>query len=350
MCNVGIRKLSMSANRVHVSTECHHSLVCGDEVCEYVGFSADESIRWRATSGGVGTSIVKYLFEHNRITHALSFSYNAETLQYVPKFVDSYQKYLQTGSVYQDIDLVGFCAKAFQHLKGRSVLVFALPCQSKAVGELGLRHGIEVMVIGLVCSSQQTMDATFYLLRRLRIRRKDVATIKYRGDGWPGGIQLVLKNNETRFVPNNNSIWKKIFHSRLFAPKRCLRCISTRNDYADVVLADPWWIVSPNDEKKGKTLFFANTESGRNLVKEMLHVGAVLAERTDGKAFWKSAGSTLERKASMRQNTLLRKIYYTLCTSSLYRGIVTLLPFLFEIHCTVLSHVERKILERGKTS
>ena len=338
----------MSANRVHVSTEGTHPLVCGDEVHEYVGFSADDSIRWRATSGGVGTSIVKYLFEHNRITHALSFSYDAETLQYVPNFVDAYEKYFQTGSVYQDIDIIGFCAKEFQHLKGCSVLVFALPCQSKAVRALGLRCGVDVIIIGLVCSSQQTMDATFYLLRRLGIKRKNVATIKYRGGGWPGGIQLVLKNNETRFVPNNNSIWKKIFHSRLFAPKRCLRCISTRNEYADVVLADPWWIVSPNEEKKGKTLFFANTEIGRKLVKEMLDVGAIVAERTDGKAFGKSAGSTLERKASMRQNTLLRKIYYALCTSSLYKRIVTLLPFLFEVHCTALAHVERKILERGK--
>ena len=311
---------------------------------EYIGFSSDDHIRWQGTSGGVGSSIVKYLFEQNQIYYALSFEYDSETLRYVPKFVDDYSKYLPTGSVYQDIDIIGFCAKAFvsmpQHCK---VLVFALPCQSRAIRTLALRHGVEVVIIGLVCSSQQTMDATFYLLRRLGIRKKGVASIKYRGDGWPGGVQIILKNGKSRFIPNNNSIWKKIFHSRLFAPKRCLRCVSTKNEGADVVLADPWGIVSPDIEKKGKTLFFANTALGRNLVEKLLTAGSVVAERTDGKAFFKSQFVTLERKSSMCRNTWVRNIYYALCTASAYRKIATTLPILFRIHCAIFSFMERQM-------
>lgn len=59
----------------------------------YLGYSTNQQIRYKATSGGIGTSLLKYLFEHKLISSSISFEYNSESLQYYPTIIYNYNDY-----------------------------------------------------------------------------------------------------------------------------------------------------------------------------------------------------------------------------------------------------------------
>lgn len=221
----------------------------------YIGYSTNIDTRYKATSGGVGSSIIKYLFNYGFIQTAITFDYNSETLQYIPKLIYRYEEYKITGSIYHEINLIKFIKENIHQIKG-GFACFVLPCQARPIRSILTKLGIPCFLIGLTCSSQQSIDATFYLLKRLNINPKEVNNIQYRGNGWPSGVQIQKKDNTITSVPNNNSIWSQIFHSKLFILKRCFKCQNTLNTYSDIALADPW-LKEYQEEKQECQLFVA---------------------------------------------------------------------------------------------
>ena len=59
----------------------------------YIAYAADSQIRYEATSGGVGSAIIKYLFDNQIIQTSITFDYDCNSLQYVPRLIYSYDEY-----------------------------------------------------------------------------------------------------------------------------------------------------------------------------------------------------------------------------------------------------------------
>ena len=98
----------------------------------YIGYSTNSDIRYKATSGGIGTTIIKWLFDNKLIGTSISFEFDPITLRYVPKIIHSFDEYQICGSIYQEIDLIGFVKSHQNEIKG-TLACFALPCQTKAI-------------------------------------------------------------------------------------------------------------------------------------------------------------------------------------------------------------------------
>lgn len=297
----------------------------------YVGYSKDETIRYKATSGGVGSSIIKYLFENQIIHTSISFDYDKETLQYVPKLIYKYEDYKITGSIYHEVKLIKFIKEHLNEIKG-GFACFVLPCQAAAVRAILDKAGVTSILIGLTCSSQQSIDATYYLLRRLRIKKSEVDYIQYRGNGWPSGIQIVLRDKSTHFVPNNGSIWTQIFHSRLFIQKRCFSCNNTLNDNSDIALADPWLKELICNEKIGQSIVICQTENGLNVIDQMINRQIVQLNIINENLVIASQQNTIDRKLRFRKNiTKVEKIYgifYRQFIKKLYFLILSFLKYI----------------------
>ena len=84
----------------------------------FIGYSLDKDLRYRATSGGVGSSLLKWLFNKKIIETSISLSYNRKTLHYEPYLIHSFEEYQITGSVYHEIDLVSFIKANVKNIKG----------------------------------------------------------------------------------------------------------------------------------------------------------------------------------------------------------------------------------------
>ena len=89
----------------------------------YLGYSADAQVRYSATSGGVGSAFLKWLFDKDIIQSAISFKFDNQTLRYSPLIIHSYDDYEISGSIYQEIDLIDFIKKHINEIKGDFALL-----------------------------------------------------------------------------------------------------------------------------------------------------------------------------------------------------------------------------------
>ncbi|MGD9612688.1 MAG: Coenzyme F420 hydrogenase/dehydrogenase, beta subunit C-terminal domain [Kiritimatiellia bacterium] len=307
----------------------------------YLAYAQDPELRRQGTSGGVGSALLKYLFDQGRIQTAVSFDYDAATLQYVPKLIYSYAEYQVAGSIYHEVPLVDFIRRNVAAIRG-GFACFCLPCQARAIRHAVAQSQHPCFLLGLTCSAQQDVAATRYLLTRLGTRPGDVRRIQYRGNGWPSGIQIQLADGRTQTVPNLHSVWSRIFHSRLFTLPRCFRCDNTLNDHADVSLADPWLAALRTDVGDGKTLVMVNTPAGDALWAEAGSAVCVAEPVPEGVAA-ASQAATIRRKENYARHPRRRDLLIRLNASAGYRRLATRQPALFGLHDRL-----RILLERSR--
>ena len=184
----------------------------------------------------------------------------------------------------------------------------------------------------------------YYLIKYLNINRDEVTFIQYRGNGWPSGIQIIKKDGTKFFVPNNNSIWTQIFHSRLFILPRCFECQNTLNIYSDIVLADPWLKEYVIKEKEGQTLFGSYTNRGQSIIMNAINNGYITAKSINENAFTSSQYNTIVRKNGYKNHPNIKKRMKKIFTSSYYKSIVLASASLFKIHCMIKNKMERCLL------
>ena len=312
----------------------------------FIGYALDENLRRSATSGGVGSAIVKYLFDSGKIDYALSFKYDIDKICYIPCIVDKFEDYVVCGSIYHEIPLVESVKKCLEHKKKGRIVLFSLPCQTRALRYICEKKGFKAIIIGLTCSSQQTKEATTYLLSRLGINCSNVKHLQYRGNGWPGGISIKTKDGRLYFVKNIGSIWMKIFHSRLFIQSQCFGCTNTLNSYADIVLADPWLKEYIEKETLGQTLFASYTIEGDEIVNNCVSEFYISSMPVDNNLFYTSQISTINRKKSYKLHPTVRRFMKSIFLNTTYHHIVLLSPLFFKIHCKLKELIEYFILRR----
>lgn len=310
----------------------------------YIGYAANPIIRKEATSGGIGSSILKYLFDNNIIQTSITFDFNDKTLSYEPRLIYKYDDYKITGSIYHEIPLIKFIKEKQSEIKGRFAC-FVLPCQAQAIRSILNKSNIQSFLIGLTCSSQQDIDATYYLLKRLHIQKENVQYIQYRGNGWPSGIQITLKNQKSQFIPNNTSIWSQIFHSRLFIQKRCFSCKNTFNNYSDIALADPWIKEYVNQEKIGQTIIICHTQKGNSILEKAKQETYISIRPIEEDIVLQSQAGTLRRKELYLNNYRLIQKISKIFLSKQYRSYIINSNILFIIHNKIKRFIETKLLK-----
>lgn len=234
---------------------------------QVIAYSTDNDIRHLGSSGGVTSAIIKYLFETGKIGTAINFRFDQENL-YQPELVYSYSEYEITGSIYHEINLYRFLKKNLEKIKS-PIIVMALPCQVGQIRSLFERNNIEAYLMACTCSGQLSKDATYYLLEKLKIKKEDVQSLRYRGNGWPSGVQIKTAKQDY-FLQNNDSIWFDLFHSQIFTLERCFHCTDTFGLKADITIADPWLKKYIENDQKGSSLVIMHTERALELITKML--------------------------------------------------------------------------------
>jgi coenzyme F420-reducing hydrogenase beta subunit len=229
--------------------------------------SNKEDIRYKGSSGGIITHLIKYLFETNKINSAIGFKFTVIEL-FKPYLINSFDEYEQTGSIYHEVNIYKFLNENIEEIKS-PIMITCLPCQIIPIKRLMNNHKIETVIISLVCSSQLEKEATYYFLEKNNIDISKVKEFRYRGNGWPSGIQIKTDEKEY-FFHNNNSKWIDVFHSQIFSLKRCLSCKDTFGLEADISIADPWLKRYVEKEKIGSSIVIPHTDIGENIIISMI--------------------------------------------------------------------------------
>lgn len=302
----------------------------------HIGYSADADIRFKSASGGIGTAFIKYLLSLPDYDTAMTFVFNKEECLYEPKLIYSFEDYNNCGSIYQDIDNIGFIKSNLERIKG-GVVVTCMPCQVKAIRNLLDKKGIKSFIISFCCSGQTTVEGTWCYYKYLGINKNRVNNLQYRGNGWPSGIQITLDDGRVIKRDNWTYPWNLIQRSRLFKPKRCLSCTFKTVPDADVNLADPWLKEYEGHDHIGNSVVILNTKESGNIYNEMILNGNVKSTQVDEATYVRSQKGTIERKKKSNDHRVFLKVIKKMLSSRLYIKITTCSIIMLKVHNLLIS-------------
>ena len=221
----------------------------------YVGYSTDKEIRHKASSGGVGTAIIKYLFSLPEYSTSITFVYDKEKCGYILKLIHSFDEFNICGSIYQDIDIFSFIKNNLSNIKD-GIVLSCMPCQVRGIRSILNKNNNRNFILSFCCSGQTTERVHGFVIDIWELIKNKVENMQYRGNGWPSGMQIRLSNGETIYKDNYTNPWKLMHQSKLFRPKRCLMCKEDISYKADISLADPLAReIQRKNDRIGNTMF-----------------------------------------------------------------------------------------------
>lgn len=296
----------------------------------YIGKATNADVRYRASSGGVGTAIIKYLLQHEYKT-AITFVFDNKECKYVPRFIYDIKDINISGAIYHDIDLVSYVKKNIPYIK-KNIIITCVPCQVRPLRSILNRVGVNSFIITFACSGQTTIEGTYCYYRFLHIKKEDINYMQYRGNGWPSGIQLELKDGTKIFHENYTEPWTSIHQSKLYRPKRCFYCKMDTDYTADVVLADPWLDYYKCSDNIGYTLFICNTKYAQDVIgrlKEMERIDLISASQDD----WNLAQlPNIRKKQYVEDYRKHINLIYSICSNIYYRRFFSMNLYFMRIH------------------
>lgn len=149
--------------------------------------------------------------------------------------------------------------------------------------------------------------------------------MQYRGNGWPSGIQIQLKNGTKIYKENYTEPWITIHQSWLYRPEKCFFCKRDTGRNADISLADPWLDEYRKNDTIGNTMIIMTSDSGRSVLESMRTAGLVEYSESNYDAYSIAQKPNIHKEimtkehkcALFRTRKLIQnKIYHKWATSS----------------------------------
>lgn len=325
----------------------------------YIGYTTNAEDRFRASSGGIGTAIAKYLLSLPEYGTSVTFRFNAEKCRYEPVLIYDASDINVCGSIYQEIDIPRFLKESIGRIKG-GIIVSCTPCQVSSVRQILSKNGIPHFIISFCCSGQTTIEGTWKYYELLGIHKEDVVNMQYRGNGWPSGIQIWLKDGIIVKKDNYTEPWKTLHRSQLYRPAKCFYCKYDTSRNADISLADPWLKSYKDTDHVGHTLFIINTDLGKKIVETMYQEGSIFIQPSSYNDYAiaqkpnveKELSHKAERHLSQKVISLHKNAFYFRWATKNIKNIqrhTKAIQLLRKIHLgnnirTQMSHIIRRLL------
>lgn len=206
----------------------------------YTGYSADNEVRYKGSSGGVLTQIAISLLEEGSISgvlHIGASSCNGITNESrISK--DRYSILNNAGSRYSPSSVLDKLQE-LSNMDGK-YLVIGRPCDIAAVRALSEKEpkiaSKIYMIASFFCAGTPSQHATKDLIAMFDVSSEQVESITYRGDGWPGKTKI--KTEFDVFKLDYEDSWGRVLNKKLHT--RCKICADGIGESADIVCADAW--------------------------------------------------------------------------------------------------------------
>ena len=183
---------------------------------------------------------------------------------------------------------------------GRFALV-AKPCDVAAVRALSHHdHRINEkipIILSFFCGGVPSVHGAREILSRFDVREEDVASFRYRGDGWPGFATARLKDGREARMSYAES-WGGILSN--YVQFRCKICPDGTGGFADIACGDAWYADDKGyplfEEAEGRSLIVSRTGRGEDLVRSAIEAGYIMAQNLDVAEISKMQPSQARRK------------------------------------------------------
>lgn len=234
------------------------------------GYAADPEIRFSGSSGGATTALALYCLEAGGVEHVLHTAARKD-VPYLNETVISRTRedlLRATGSRYAPASP----CEGLQSIEdaGGPCVFIGKPCDVAATQRARkLRPDLDEklgLTIGFFCAGTPSTRGTLEMLKRMGVEdAESLASLRYRGKGWPGKATAVFKTakgKETRELTYEES-WGEVLSKH--QQWRCNLCADHTGEFADIAVGDPWYRTIKEDDP-GQSLILARTERGRETI------------------------------------------------------------------------------------
>ncbi|MET8416193.1 Coenzyme F420 hydrogenase/dehydrogenase, beta subunit C-terminal domain [Streptomyces sp. NPDC005134] len=250
----------------------HRHPVWGEFESVAAGWAQDAAVRSRASSGGVLTAIAGGLLDRGEVDAVVTIKGGTtEVLSNVPMVARERGDLLASaGSRYSP----GAPALALHEVDTSATVAFiGKPCDVAMARRLVSDAPDDFPTISVwlsfFCAGTPSWGATRELIEELGGDESSAASVRYRGEGWPGKF-VVTQANGTRLETTYEHSWGRHLNKQLCT--RCKLCRDGVGTKADIVAADAW-----DSDERGYPLF--EDQEGRSLVLVRSTRGVEVIER-----------------------------------------------------------------------
>ena len=266
----------------HLDPSYTYDVIWGPIETVRVGYAKDPEVRFKGSSGGALSAILLYLLETGEVDFVVQTAAAADPLRNTSFAATSRAEVIAAaGSRYSPSSPLSQIHE-FLEMPGRFAFV-GKPCDVAGLRNLA-RHDPRVddkvaYMISFMCAGIPSQRGTEEILKVMGIVQSEVASMRYRGEGWPGMTTVVTKSGH-RAAMNYQTAWGRILNRHL--QLRCKICADGTGEFADVVCADAWYGDDAGfpsfDEQEGRSLIVSRTDRGEHLVCSCIKHSSLYAE------------------------------------------------------------------------
>ncbi len=250
-----------------------HDRLWGPYTSILSGFATDENIRYSGSSGGGLTAMASYLLDQKKVDCVVHIG-ASEKHPYRNEYKISHTSadvLNNAGSRYAPSATLKNIVEIVENYS--AIAIIGKPCDIK-----GIRNYMKKdkaantkikYLLSFMCAGVPSQIATKKIIEQFDIEEKDVASLRYRGEGWPGHFKIEDKQQRTHKMTYNES-WGTVLNKHL--QFRCKICADGTGEFADITCADAWESSENGypsfEEKKGISLIIIRNEKGEKLVEQ----------------------------------------------------------------------------------
>ena len=241
-----------------------------------LAYAADPAVRRQGSSGGAYRAILAHLLQRAQIDGAVIAHTGAGRFRPECFLARKPEDVLrpETTSVYHPTSPVRSILATAPHGRYAATL---LPCYAawlKLMQEADRLRQISVK-LGLLCNHVPVPAWSEKILDGLHISERDVASLSYRGGGWPGRVS-VTDTQGVQVTTSSVEAWARGEP----LTRKCAACRWTVPLGCDLAAGDPWCL--PRDGiGDGKTVLAVLTEQGQEILDDAQAARALVVEPVD---------------------------------------------------------------------
>lgn len=237
----------------------------------FLGYSLNQEIRFKASSGGVITSLNIQLLESRSIDGVICLrqSWNSIYKNEAVLIKKGDEIISAAGSRYAPA-YVCCGLKDLPLKKGGKYAFVGKPCDIQAIAKYTeIVKDYTFLKIAIFCARTPTMSATKEILKRYDIDDRTVKDINYRGNGWPGFFTVYNYKGELLLKKDYRDVWDNILCKREYFSKRCFFCHDCTGEFADISVGDAWLKELP-ESSDGHSVVITRSKAGSNYIQECI--------------------------------------------------------------------------------
>ncbi|HOI39826.1 MAG TPA: Coenzyme F420 hydrogenase/dehydrogenase, beta subunit C-terminal domain [Methanobacterium sp.] len=236
----------------------------------YIGYATDVDIRYNSSSGGLITQLLIFALENKIIDGAIVTKMKKDNPLEPETFIARTKKDIieSSKSKYCPVPLNIVLREIINSKEDEKFAIVGLPCHINGIinaEKINKKLKDKIIIkFGIFCNHTPNFLATELYLEKKGIKKEKINKLEYRGDGWPGYMNIHLKDKSKINVPLPE-YWHFI-GSKIFYSKFCFMCQDATSESADISFGDAW-LPEFMDDHIGTSIMISRTETGEKLLK-----------------------------------------------------------------------------------